>query len=812
LFERNALERRQRKLDLPDAITAAAFSDLLQRYRFTTQDSADAALSRTIDAGVDPEMLGRVFEELMAEAQRGDTGTFFTPPAVVDRLVGYALQALERADLRDLRVLDPACGSGAFLLGALGRIAELRAQREGGSPDQYKRDLVERALHGVDLQDDAALLCALRLWLCLLPARPEPDAVQPLPNLDRRIRQGDALTDPLDLANPSSVQSDVSRSVASSTAVRTILKTLRPLAHQYVTAEPHDKEPLRRQLRLLETQLARAWLATARQKLSHAEAEQRAQLGEVDLFGVATTRAQAATGALERIAQQQSQLDPLSRQLAQRKAVPFFSFDVHFADSAPHGFDLIVSNPPWVRAHRWPGALGQAIRQRYEVCRSAGWKAADVENRLPGAQVDLSLLFSKATRLLAPRGALALLLPAKTFRSLYAGGARALLLRDTRIAWLEDYSLDQRAIFRADAFTAAVVAVKDAPSEAPVRVVCHQRHGPPLDFELCPRELPLVPGEDAAPWLLVPPEVGSAIRQMQSCGPTIGQRADLPVHRGVFTGANEVLLIDAVEPKLGDLAWIRAAGFSRTPAGVARSRFRSLIEDGALRPVVRGASIGAWRFDPEGWLIWAHDTAGKSVRLPKRAQRYVERHAERLAARRAWQIGQSLGRVFSVGPHTTRPKVAWRDIAPTLQATLLPSTIRSIGRTRELIPLNTVYYITPHVERTALVLCAYFNSLPVRAFARALAERAKDAHFRFFAWTIRQVPLPDGWDEGGVAARLHELARAASNARECIAEVQQELDALIASAYRLNAQHIDALTRYQAWLDQAQMTGPRTRE
>src|SRR6185369_4143944 len=173
------------------------------------------------------------------------------------------LLALERHDLTNLRVLDPACGSGAFLLGALGRLSELRAQREGGTADLYKRELVENVLHGVDLQDDAALLCALRLWLCLLPNRPGVDAVQPLPNLDRRIRQGDALIDPLDLVTASSVSSDVSRAVAQSARIRETLRTLRPLAQKYVRAEPDEKEPLRRELRRVETKLARAWLTTA---------------------------------------------------------------------------------------------------------------------------------------------------------------------------------------------------------------------------------------------------------------------------------------------------------------------------------------------------------------------------------------------------------------------------------------------------------------------------------------------------------------------------------------------------------------------
>jgi hypothetical protein len=224
---------------------------------------------------------------------------------------------------------------------------------------------------------------------------------------------------------------------------------------------------------------------------------------------------------------------------------------------------------------------------------------------------------------------------------------------------------------------------------------------------------------------------------------------------------------------------------------------------------VRGASIGAWRFDPEGWLIWAHDQEGKAIALPKRTGRYLERHAKRLAARRAWQPGQSLGRVFSIGAHTTKAKVAWRDIALTLQATLLPAAIRNVGRMRDLIPLNTVYYITPGDERAAFILCAYLNSTPVRAFARAIAERAKDAHFRFFAWTIRQLPLPTGWEQGDIAGHLLEIAGAVSQARECTPAQQRQIDALVSRAYRLSSTHIDALNNYQKWLDQAQQTGPR---
>jgi hypothetical protein len=807
LFERHALERRHRKLDLPDRILASVFADLLQRYRFTTHDSAHTAIVRTVDAAVDPEMLGRVFEELMAEAQRGDTGTFFTPPPVVDRLVSGALEVWLRARnvqsaadaLAQVRVLDPACGSGAFLLGALARITEARSTNSRQAA-AVKRDVVEQTLHGVDVQGDAALLCALRIWLTLLPSE-GATTVQPLPNLDRRIRQGDALIDPLDFALSSSGAPDWSRSIAASPELRTALKRLRPAAQRYITAEPTTRDQLRCELQRLELRVAEAWLLTTRRVLQRERRELRAQQRETDLFGELTARAQEAVRQLEQVETRDNRLALLERELNEQHALPFFSFPVHYADSAPDGFDLIVSNPPWVRAHRWPPSMTRALRDGYEVCRNAGWKAAASGTGMTGGQVDLSLLFlERSLRLLKPDGVLALLLPAKTLRSLYAGGARGLLLRDTCIARIEDHSLDQHSIFRADAFAAAITALKGPPAAGSrVVVSAHRRGVPPLEFEVASEDLPLLPGDAASPWLLVPPDVARALRKMQAAGITL-RALGMSVHRGVFTGANDVLIVDDVRPKLGDHAWIRADGFAHTPPGQSRSSYRALIEESVLRPMLRGAELRAWRFDAQAFLIWSHDAHGRAIELPPRTTKYLARHQKRLRARSAWRPGSPLGAVFGGAQHTTQPKVAWRDLAPTLEAVMLPASVRSHGRARELIPLNTVYYLSPADESEAMILCAYLNSLPVRTFARAFAERAKDAHFRFFAWTIGCLPLPKTWRSPPLAVRLEQIARTAHRDGALAPPQQRELDRLVAQAYGLDAADCAAVEHYDAWL------------
>ena len=116
----------------------------------------------------------------------------------------------------------------------------------------------------------------------------------------------------------------------------------------------------------------------------------------------------------------------------------------------------------------------------------------------------------------------------------------------------------------------------------------------------------------------------------------------------------------------------------------------------------------------------------------------------------------------------------------------------------DVVALNTVYYIPIH-DDDAQLLCAYFNSLPVRTLARAVAERAKDAHFRFFAWTVAALPLPAAW-RTFEAARLREISRAAHAAGMIEGRAQAELDAIVARAFGLGSADVRALRSFDAWL------------
>jgi len=894
LFDRHALERRFPDLDLPDDAALAVFDELLERYRFTTREAADAAeLDGAPTGGVDPEMLGRVFEGLMEAERRGGTGSFYTPAPVVGRLVREALVtyvagagALSRRDaeawvdappaarepwptrppaapaprggegtsaggttparearpaapnpelferLRHVQVLDPACGSGAFLLDALARLARLRRALGDARPEvELRRELVGRALYGVDLLDDAALLCALRLWLALTLETRLGEATPPLPNLDRHIRQGDVLVDPLDLG------SDFGRLAGGAAKDRTVRRTLRdmePARRAYVAAGPEERPTLQQELGETERRLARAWIRALETRVDAALREAQAVAAARDLFGERPPDAIRADAAARRLMDRAAELGDARRALDQQGALPFFSFGVHFAHAARRGFDLVLSNPPWVRAHHWPSALRDGAARRFEVCRRPGWRlGAELAGAPPasGAQVDLSLLFlERGLRMLAPGGVLAMVLPAKALRALYGAGARHLLLRDAEVVALEDHALDQHSMFRADAFAATVVARRAgarthegrgrdgtggdgtggeredpagkeetgaAAGAGLVRVTMVRRGVEPLRFVLHRDALPAVPGDREAPWLLAPPAAHDALRRMQAAGPPLA-RAGLRVRRGVFTGANRILLFPDTEPKLGGLVHARALGHART----ADAAFESLLDGDDLRPIVRGAGIHAWRFEPAGHALWCHDDQTGEPRAPGRhAARYVERHRAELEARSGYRPGRLPGTLFRVRPDTLGAKVAWHDLADTLKAVALPATTRGAdGRPRPLVPLNTVYFLPCATHDDALVLAALLNSLPARTFARAVAERAKDARFRFFAWTIGLLPLPDGWRRTGPAARLLSLSRSAHARGAIRPDEQHELDTLVGGLYGLDGRPMDALHDFDRWL------------
>ena len=212
----------------------AEILELFERYNFTVTESTPL----DIEVAVDPEMLGKVFEELVTG--RHDTGSYYTPRSVVSFMCRESLkiclqnktaetleclqafvddgdaEAIRDPEkvlhvLQNLRICDPACGSGAYLLGMMSELLRLRdalfQSNQIDSPIAYKRklDIIQQNLYGVDKDEFAVNIAMLRLWLSLAVDYVD-EVPEPLPNLDYKVATGDSLTGPapesMSLANP----------------------------------------------------------------------------------------------------------------------------------------------------------------------------------------------------------------------------------------------------------------------------------------------------------------------------------------------------------------------------------------------------------------------------------------------------------------------------------------------------------------------------------------------------------------------------------------------------------------------------------
>ncbi|HUR79552.1 MAG TPA: N-6 DNA methylase, partial [Thermoanaerobaculia bacterium] len=355
LFEPSAYEQKHGDLHLPNELMQRVIEDVFEKFGFRV-DEDDAAGTH-----IDPEMLGRVFESLMASDERARSGSFYTPREIVDTLTERAVThwlgdgGVEK--LARITVLDPACGSGAFLLSALGVIERLWRERGDEVPSDLRRRIIANSLYGVDLKPEAVRLCELRLWLAIVAGSDaEIEDIEPLPNLDRNIMQGNSLLSPTDFLGDGRM--DIYADWLHA------LRAQRDLVERYRCASHAQRPALARIIRGNDRRLASEMLArtvdVSEKELAAACAPQR------DLFGRAVPLDADRWQTLQqRVSDSKSMLEKIDD-----GTLDFFSFDVHFAPvMAAGGFDVVVGNPPWVRNARIDKRQKRMLTDRYALFR-----------------------------------------------------------------------------------------------------------------------------------------------------------------------------------------------------------------------------------------------------------------------------------------------------------------------------------------------------------------------------------------------------------------------------------------------------------
>jgi hypothetical protein len=794
LFSRTAVERIHRHSRFTDDAFGVLFGDVLVRYRFTARED----VATWSQAAIDPEMLGKVFESLMESGDRKRGGVYYTPQRFVERLTFLTLSAaLQRrglsqchaekllgndggdhadiapdpstlARVRDLRVLDPACGSGAFLVHALERISSVRiALGETDCRSDVRRSVLTRSIFGVDSSATAVWLCELRLWLSTVIDNDErdPTRVLPLPNLDRQIRVGNSLT---------------SDAFAGGTAEFPTSRHTSALRDQYARASGRRKISLGRSLDSVERARAVDALDTA---ITTAGFERQEILRAARAHDLFDTRRPPNPKQRERLLQLRSAMRSLRRQrvLILRGATPAFSYPTHFANVADAGgFDMIIGNPPWVRIHNMSPDDRARYRERFSVYRTGAWmegaRGANAGRGFAG-QVDLAALFlERSTDLLAPSGTLGLLLPSKLWHSLAGGGVRQLMLQRTRIVAIEDHA-DAPEIFEAAVYPSMLVADRASTDRAslsgPVRVGV-QRQNDFSHWTVDTDDLSL-DHTSGSPWLLLPPPARASFDLLARTGQPLFESCLGRPHLGVKTGCNDAFVVHAAAHR---------CGLSLVTGGNCVGD----IETCMLRPLVRGETLTQWRLCSSAeHIVWTHDAHGVPLcKLPPHAHRWLVRWKRTLERRsdshsdRWW----SLFRVESSDPASAR--VIWGDFGRAPRAAVLDPGDSTI-------PLNTCYSVTCPAIDDALAFCAILNSDVAAAWLAIIAEPARGGYHRYLGWTVARIPIPSDWPR---ARRI--LAPIADRARSVDVPTATELRAAVLNAYSLPVSALDSLL---AWTD-----------
>src|SRR6266550_802965 len=681
-------------------------------------------------------MLGRVFEGVMDPAERRASGSYYTPASLVREIVRAGLAAIlvhrfglapmaaerwlhhgdppdARPDLRRVAVLDPAVGSGAFLLGALEELTQLRCAAGERPTATVRRDVVAHSLFGVDLKLTAVRLAELRLWLALVADQDETDLarIAPLPNLDGHVRQGDALLDPLTLAR--ALGAGAAATAVPSTAVERLTVARRAL---FSLAGPAKRHALG-ELASAEGALARRLFASAIADLERRAAELVAAGKDRDLFGRRRGLRPDERALLRRVRASRRELRAAARRHSREGGAPFFAFESHFADIlARGGFDLVAGNPPWVRGERVPAQVRETLAARY-----ATWRPA----RGPGFAhlPDLAVAFvERALELAAPGGAAALLVPAKLASSGYAEPLRQRLAARTRLERVAP--VDQAGAFGGGAavYPMALVAARVEPTG---RERVATTLGPKTKAPAIPQRALAADG----PWILA--GAGGATRiacHLRTVCPTVGDRWSPRL--GVKTGADDVFLVAQPGP--------------------------------ATRPVVRGRDLGPWRATPRAHLLWTHGPDGRPLaRLPAELARALDLHLERLRRRSDYRSGPAW-QLFRIALADAPCRVIWPDLARRLAAVVPASG---------LVPLNTVYGIATRAADDAYALAALFNSRWLTALARLSADPARGGFRRFNARVVRRLPLPPA--NPAVWRALADQGRANVSDDDAIADMYQ---------------------------------------
>ena len=734
-------------------VSARGIIDILKRYNFTVEENTPFDQ----EVSLDPELLGKVFENLLAsynpETQttaRKQTGSFYTPREIVQYMVDESLVAhlkrivgdelepefrklIQYTDetpdltanqkrrimkaLYDCKVLDPACGSGAFPMGMLQQMVHIlnridpdnsmwkevmlnnaisetsevyqnatdeeraemvadieRSFNESINRPDYARKLylIENCIYGVDIQPIAIQISKLRFFISLVVDQKTNNnpvdnfGIRPLPNLEAKFVAANTL---IGLEKKEA-------NLFDSEAIKQKEKELKEAKHRIFGAKTvKTKRKYKERVATLRTEIAEMLKESG--SIGNQEAQ---QLASWDMFD-------------------------------QHTSSPFF--DPEWMFGVGDGFDVVIGNPPYVQLQ----ANGGQLAKMYENCGFVSFaKTGDI----------YCLFYEFGNRLLNQSGHLCYITSNKWMRAGYGEKLRAFFWKNTNPLILVDFAGVK--VFDSATVDTNILLFERSKNEGKTKsciATTLTKDGLANLSDFVQSNHSVCGFDTSNSWVILSPIEQSIKNKIESVGKPL-REWDINIYRGVLTGYNDAFIIDSAK---------RDEIVSNCKTEDERQRTTELI-----RPILRGRDIKRYGYDWAGlWLINTHNgVKGKYPPIDINDYPAVKQHLDcywdKLKNRDDKGITPYNLRNCAYMDDFNKPKIVWGNLNISAAYASVPEGM--------FINAPSTMIVTSKES----LLCI-LNSKLADYFIRNLGVTRNGGYFEYKPMFIEQLPIPTKIDE-----------------------------------------------------------------
>jgi len=749
------------------------------------------------------DMLKIIYQELVPKPIRHNLGEYYTPDWLAQLLlnrVGFSLEYFEEIAEKsgdptkplELRLLDPACGSGTFIIEALKR---LRSYAEKHFITDMLPDYVLNNIVGIDL-NPLAVLAARTNYL---------------------LNVGDLLSYASEVELPVYLADSVT--IEKSGGLYGVVYKVKTSAGEFGIPSSiiDEKRSLGEVLNLVEE--------CVRLTYSPEEFENRVTNTHLDInsLELETLKSQLYEPLLDL---EREGKDHVWVTILRNAFAPLFIGK----------FDYVVGNPPWVLWDNLPTDYRDSTQKLWKQYGLFTLTASQA--RYGGGKKDISILFTYVCcdKYLKDSGTFGFLITQSVFKTKGAGeGFRRFKLNGVNLKVIEAHDLVEVQPFEgANNRTAAIILKKGEETKFPIKYTLWRKlydidQKESLNtvskklHEIEMMAIPSDPDNDLSPWITVPPNVVEIVKRVYG-------RNAYPAYAGIYSGgANGVYWVKISEVLKESKKMIEVPNSLKTVLGIENEiiirellvenvtegmkkkirKVEAVIEDFFIYPLLKSKNVKKWRIEGYNYALQmqnpikriGYDRGWVKVNFPK-TYAYLKGFEKELKERKSGVVRQLLAKgpfysMYAVGEYTYSPyKVVWNRMGGKISSCVVSKIKDEYLGEKLILPENVLAFIPTNNEDEAHYICAIMNSSIIDMVLRSIAGGTKSFGTpKIIEDTIR---IPEFDPNNDIHRKLSELSNEAHKlAQEAkdVSSIEEEIDALVAELYGISEEEMEKVKR-----------------